>query len=143
MKFQSRFSILLVTLLVAIFCTTTSAQSNKELLFKVSVPFDFVAGDARLPAGHYSVYHVSTKSMILVESEAGKGASFVQVGVASLAAGEHLNALVFNRYGERYFLSQITTKNDHEVHTCSKGRDEQILIAQREKPGKQTVSAGY
>ncbi len=140
MKFRNLVSILLLTISLA--SLTALAQSNKQLLFKVNIPFDFVAGEARLPAGHYSVYHVSTKSMILIESDAGKGASFVQVSVASLPAGQHLNALVFNRYGARYFLSQVATNSDHEVHTCSIGREEQILVAQRKAAEKETA-VGY
>ncbi len=143
MNFRSLLSIVLLTFLVVILSINASPQTNKELLFKVNVPFDFVAGGAHLPAGRYSVYHVATKSMILVESVSGKGAAFMQVSIATAGPGNNPNTLLFNQYDNRYFLSQVTTKNDHEVHVCSKSREEQVIIAQRQQSEKKAVAVGY
>ena len=142
MNFRSLLSIVLLAFFVIVINISASPQTSKELLFKVNVPFDFVAGGAHLPAGRYTVYHVSTKSMILIESVTGNGAAFMQVTVATSGPGEHPNTLVFNQYGNRYFLSQVTTKSNREIHSCSKSREEEVLIAHRKISEKQ-VTTGY
>ena len=143
MNFRSLLSIVLLTLFVIGITVTASPQTNKELLFNVNVPFDFVAGGAHLLAGRYSVYHFPTKRVILIESVSGKGAAFMQVSIATAGPGENPNTLVFNQYDNRYFLSQVTTKNDHEIHICSKSREEQVIIAQRQQSEKKAVAVGY
>jgi hypothetical protein len=143
MKFRSLLSIVLLALSVIAISINASPQTTKEALFKVNVPFDFVAGGAHLPAGRYAVYHVSTKSLILIESVTGRGAAFMLVNVTTSGAGEHPNTLVFNQYGDRYFLSQVTTENNREIHVCSKSREEQVIIAQRKASEKQAVATGY
>jgi hypothetical protein len=40
---------------------------------------------------------------------------------------------VFNKYGDQYFLSQVWTETDRQVHQCFKCRMEQTLMAQHPK----------
>ncbi len=72
----------------------------------VNVPFAFQAGSVMFPAGEYSVSSVSPV-LVRISSEDGKNnAMTITNSVSKLAVNEQAK-LIFNRYGEKYFLSQI------------------------------------
>lgn len=74
---------------------------------EVNIPFDFSAGKASLKAGTYviirksdsmlQIRHANEKRTILVNAP-------VTIGSRDYRAGERL---VFNRYGDEYFLTQV------------------------------------
>ena len=49
--------------------------------------------------------------------------------------------LVFNKYGDQYFLAQVWTENDREMHAALKCKAEQTLAAKYEKPGERVILA--
>jgi len=57
-------------------------------------------------------------------------ATFVITGLAE-ARKRIGNILVFNRYGERYFLSTLWTEGDHVGRAVSMSRSERELIKAR------------
>ena len=74
---------------------------------EVNIPFDFSAGKASLKAGTYviirksdsmlQIRHANEKRTILVNAP-------LTIGSRDYRAGERL---VFNRYGDEYFLTQV------------------------------------
>lgn len=71
-----------------------------------NVPFDFQAGSAALPAGVYSV-DLRTAGMVRLISADRKSAAIIPtMGKETLKYNE-TSKLIFNRYGESYFLSQV------------------------------------
>ena len=142
MRLHGSSLVLILSIIVSALSITASSQPKKDLLFRVSVPFDFIVGVAHLPAGRYSVYRVGASNIILIESVAGKGAAFTLVNTETSGTGERPNSLVFNRYGDRYFLQQVTTKFNNEIHICFRSPEEAIVIAEREKSRKEAAS-GY
>jgi hypothetical protein len=79
------------------------AQSAQDL--KVTVPFGFVAGSRTLPAGQYTVSQPAN-SVILRSAEGAPGVVMIANRVASPGRRE-IGKLVFHRYGDRYFLSEV------------------------------------
>jgi hypothetical protein len=75
----------------------------------VTVPFDFAAGSANLPAGDYSVRAglPNTHAIVLINRNDTSASMIVMTNAAQSAAPQVQSKLVFNRYGDRYFLSQI------------------------------------
>ena len=104
-------------------------QAAPSPMFEVNVPFDFVAGGTNLPAGPYTVRHMMNSNWILLNSSDGQTVSMVQVLEASVPIGKSENKLVFNRYAEKYFLSQVWTANDHQVHDCVKSGTEREMAS--------------
>ena len=49
--------------------------------------------------------------------------------------------LVFNKYGDQYFLSQVLTERDQEVHQCFKSPREKELITHAQKPETVAIAA--
>jgi len=108
----------------------------KAPLFRVDVPFPFMAAGVHLPAGPYIVSHLGPY-LIVIETENGKARALlhVQIGNTGSYAG---TKLVFNKYGDQYFMAQVWTEDDREVHHCTKCRAEKLLEAQS-RPPEQTV----
>ena len=83
---------------------TMNAQLSQGLIAKV--PFDFVAGYKSFPAGEYRVASQSP-SVLAVRSLDGKTTGFVLSQRTESVVPPTYSRLVFNKYGDKYFLSQI------------------------------------
>jgi hypothetical protein len=86
-----------------------AACANAQTLkVTANVPFDFVVDKATLPAGAYSIDEITHGSAALTIRNRDAGVSKMQLAdhANSLNASPDTR-LVFHRYGERYFLSQI------------------------------------
>jgi hypothetical protein len=110
--------------------STRVAQAQEPLV--VNIPFDFVAGDMKLPAGEYSV-KVSgpTQTLLLISRKDAAATAFMNTNPAVSSEPQTESKLIFNRYGDRYFLSQIWQEGN------SQGR--QLLKSAREKEISQTA----
>lgn len=94
--------VILATLSFA--ATSLVAQSSTPM--KVNVPFNFVAGAKTLPAGEYQV-QTDGPSVVWIRSADLKTTLNLVPNSAENAQMNGVAALKFNRYGDRYFLSQI------------------------------------
>jgi hypothetical protein len=89
----------LLTLTVA----SGQAQTGSEIV--ANIPFDFTTGKTSLPAGTYRVKRVSD-NMLLFRSSDGKKSVLVLGRQAEQVGTRKPARIIFNRYGDRYFLSQ-------------------------------------
>lgn len=112
----------------------------KQLMMRVHIPFAFVAGGVHLPAGDYIVYHPGDPYLVVIERDDGKarGMEYIHPSVTDPDASS--TKLVFNKYGEQHFLSQVWTEPDRELHQAFKGRMEKELLAKL-KPALVAVAA--
>jgi hypothetical protein len=83
-----------------------SAVQAQSSLLKADIPFDFFVGGEILPAGLYDLKLIAG-SVIQVRSDKGSTAMVVMTipSSSSLKAPEPF--LVFNRYGNDHFLSEV------------------------------------
>jgi hypothetical protein len=93
---------------------SAAAQSQTTQL-KVTVAFEFIAGDTVLPAGDYDVQSTGpwggkALSIHNVTSNAG---TLLLSNSCQLAKTSDSNKLVFYRYGQKYFLAEAWTVNTH------------------------------
>ena len=129
----------LAVLVVAVAFLSAFLQAQmvvKTPLFRVDVPFAFVAGGVHLPAGSYIISHVDP-SLIMIETQDGKARALVYVAIENSNSSTTAK-LVFNKYGDQYFMAQVWTEQDQQVHHCTKCRSEMQLAAQV-KHGEETV----
>jgi hypothetical protein len=134
---KTRIFIALSTLSTALLWLTVALQAQTTAprpLLTVDVPFEFVAGGMNLPAGQYHVLHIMNPNWILLRSNDGRAKAVVYVQVSATTVGGSSSKLVFNRYGEQYFLSQVWTRQDNEVHKCFKSSAELTLARSSQKP---------
>ena len=100
------------------------ARADEPML--VNIPFQFVAGNVTLPAGEYRVQKLDRSSGILVINCSDPDASVMVVTFSAQSNDPQSESkLVFNRYENRYFLSQ--------VWTAGSARGRQLLKSPREK----------
>lgn len=93
---------------VGVFLTLAvgSVQAQTGYKIEVNIPFDFTAGRASLRAGIYDIRLIS-EGTLLVRSIDGKQSVLVLVRQATEPVGTPKpERTIFNRYGDRYFLSQ-------------------------------------
>ena len=110
---------------------STRVAQAQELLV-VNIPFDFVAGKTTLPAGEYSIKVSSPEgTLLLLDRKDAAASAFISTNAVVKAEIQTESKLIFNRYGDRYFLSQVWTEGN------SQGR--QLLKSAREKEMAQTA----
>jgi hypothetical protein len=91
------------------------AQSSQ---LRAEIPFEFYAGDKLMPAGTYATSTLPGGQVIQLYNLSNNASTFVST---SQIDNRHpgVNRLVFNRYGDTKFLTQIhwgDTNGGREVH---------------------------
>jgi hypothetical protein len=91
-----------------------------------NIPFAFQVGNKTLPAGEYRIEQVATadRCLQLIRQEDGKPLMFVPTMPVDPREGKSEPVLIFNHYGNSYFLSQIWT---------GMGTGRQLFKSEREK----------
>jgi hypothetical protein len=129
-------------LVLAIMAAAQVTKAQQAVI--VDVPFDFTAGDTRLPAGQYIVGKASSNSPALRITRAdGPEGIFVPSNPAESRAPQAESKLVFHKYGDHYFLAQVWnagSANGRELMK-SNAEKEMALSAQIEKPEQVTLVA--
>ncbi len=97
-------------LAVAVLVVTAVPLMAQTIRLTANIPFEFAVGEKIMPAGEYFTWNGSGAGMLMLQDYAAHAA------VLSTAQRETVNVtkdpasntrLVFNRYGNRYFLSQV------------------------------------
>lgn len=130
MKKQVLTTVALLSLLVTL---VMSGYANSGRIM-VDIPFAFTAGKATLPAGKYVVEQTSTiNNVLLIRAAEGKGKTFVTVMSNDTQQRAQSKAkLVFHRYGDTYFLSQIWEQGSTIAHEIPKSAAERELLKKRQ-----------
>ena len=106
------------------------AAAQGSLNLSADIPFEFVVGNTTLPAGKYTVDNRPHPTMVLVQSEDARNTAIVLTNAVQSKGTLEEGKLVFNRYGDRYFLSQVWKPGNNTGFQIPKHRREREL-AQR------------
>jgi hypothetical protein len=138
MKHQILKTIAILGLFFMLAMTSVSAQTTGKV--EVKIPFDFTAGKATFKAGTYSIKRVSIRSLD------GKTTKLIDaplaIGARDSKAGERL---VFNQYGDQYFLSQVWVEADSGRQLFTSGAEKKVaqeykLAHNNEKPQRVEIA---
>jgi hypothetical protein len=113
-----------LTLFAVLMVPTTQAQS----ILKAEIPFDFAVGNKWLPAGEYQVKPHSQGVMLIQSQDKRSSALAMTIGVTAGKTSD-VGKLVFNRYGEQYFLSKIWAPSSDTGRELTKSRLEREVAA--------------
>lgn len=102
--------------------TQTAAAQSSSTVAEANIPFAFQAGNGLMPAGKYRVVRESTSLVLL--SGPSHAEEFVIVHDAYATKTPSNGKIVFHRYGDKYFLSQIWTQGNSNGLESSKTRAE-------------------
>ncbi len=109
MRIQSLAKLILLALVSVLTVVSAHAQSSGQ--FVATIPFDFYAAGKTLPAGAYLVTRstqTSAEGLVLRRTD-GRGDVFVTTRVSQASQIQRQSKLIFHRYGDEYFLSEIWT----------------------------------
>jgi hypothetical protein len=94
---------------VATFIAAGTAPAQDHMV-KATVPFNFTIGDQALPSGTYTIgSSVNAPSVLEIRNRAKK-VELLSMGQPGQNNPRHDNTLVFHKYGNQYFLSEIRTE---------------------------------
>jgi len=100
----------LITICLLLTAATLFAQMTpSQRLMKVTVPFAFGVENHSLPAGEYLVLTVTPERSIRIVSTDGKNSAIVNTLPNYAKSPSETSRLVFHRYGDEYFLTQVWT----------------------------------
>ena len=120
--------LVLAILTVAALALPVCAQSRAVV---GDVPFGFVAGNSTMPPGQYTV-NFSYQPFVVVLVAPDLHAQLLIPITEDILSGSAQPAMVFHRYGDQYFLSEIRTWN----------RSRELPKSPMEREAEKTASAG-
>lgn len=125
MKKQAYIFVLVIMLLTIAGLSTVKATSGRTEL-RANIPFAFSVGEKSFPAGEYTVRctnPASTGNVLQLRNKHGN--SSVLVLTNSIMGQTNDDArLIFNRYGDRYYLAQAWFAADNTGMQAPKSRGE-------------------
>lgn len=110
----------------------------------VNIPFAFVAGNATLPAGEYRVQKLDGSSAVLLIRCSDASTSAMVLSNATQAKDIPTQSkLIFKRYNDRYFLTQVWSEGSSLGREVIKSRAEKEAAqsARLETTGEVTLVA--
>jgi hypothetical protein len=102
----------LITICLLFTAATLFAQIENRPLMKINIPFSFTVDNQTLPAGVYFVKAVTPEHSISLTSADRKHATIVNDLPNYAGAPSENSRLVFHKYGNEYFLTQVWTKGE-------------------------------
>ena len=109
---------------------------------KFEVPFDFVAAQGTMPAGEYRVSpNEPAQGVVRLVNSKGSSAAICFTHAIQSSRPSNTAKLVFNRYGDQYFLSQVWTQGTDRGHVLNPSKAEREIARNFSKPGKEILTA--
>jgi hypothetical protein len=118
---------LLACTLGAVAVASASQGFAQGTEMRVNVPFAFHNGSQRLPAGMYSV-KIQSEHVILLR---GYSKSGIVMTNPEMGKPSEKGKLVFQRYGDQYFLREVWAANSETGQKCPKSKlEREVEIGQ-------------
>jgi hypothetical protein len=132
-----------VTAIVMLMCLLgvgVSARAQDADAVVVSVPFEFVAGSATLPAGEYRVRRVNpgVNRELAINGYKKGNAFLLPLAFDDVAAANGQPTLSFEHIGGKYFLTEIKTLGGIYAVPASR---EMVMLGKANSPSSSTSSA--
>ena len=112
-----RFVAMVVLLVMVAFVSALASASAQTPSHNLSadIPFEFNVGDKTLPAGTYLISQINGDGSVLRVRNSDDNQNAIRLtNSVTTAQPKEISTLVFERYGERYFLSQIWVVGNRE-----------------------------
>lgn len=127
MKKQSLFSLLAMVVVLAV--GSAYAQLASPGVVKVNIPFSFTANQKAFPAGEYKVKNSGTARVLLISAEDSSEQGLISTMDVEANQSSAQTKLIFHRYGDQYFLSQVWVRGEASGHELPTTRTEKELMA--------------
>jgi hypothetical protein len=135
---RNLFGILTTLTLALLISVPLSAQT----IATANVPFDFTVGQTQLPAGTYDISPLAHGAIVIRDGKTAKSVMSVFRWEDARKGGDDTTKLVFHKYGDKYFLSQVARGNGNGVMQLPTSKlEEEVRIASSGAPQKAVVAA--
>lgn len=123
-------TMLMLVVAVAFMAAVASANGQSSTVI-ATVPFEFKVGEKALPAGDYTVSRISDSSSALAirNQVSHKAAMRLTTPIHARKASNNAK-LVFHRYGQTYFLSEIWSVGESTGRQLLKSKQERTMESQ-------------
>ena len=124
-----------ITALTAGLTANAFGQANNTV--KANVKFDFQIGDRPYPAGKYRITSISTQSeniLQIISLGAGNKNEIIVATHSNAGPAQQTPRLVFQQYGEDYFLTEIVLNSDQwgfSIQPSRRQRESEKNLASR------------
>jgi hypothetical protein len=148
MKLQETRRYQLLSLFVALVITLTmnpiKAQAQITGTLEADIPFQFHVGNTKLPAGKYTIRVVDNSDLSVMEisSADGSTSALFDVRNAQAKSTPGKSELIFNKYGQRYFLARLFDEFNPDGSAVVKSGYEK-RIAEAAAEGQEHVPAQH
>ena len=132
----------LFVIMVAVAAVSVPAAAGAADKVRAYIPFEFTVGDDTLPAGNYQFEKQDIPQATVVGSLDHQARVMVIARAAYAPAGARVESrVIFNKYGNRYFLAEVwnaangmgtrVTKSRHEREASLNASAQTVLVAAR------------
>ena len=132
-KVIKRLTMLSLVSMFTLCAAVASANAQLSNPVRAKIPFDFNVGEKKLPAGEYTFSRLSGFSdnkLMSVSSADASAHVFQSTFGAEVLTPKNESTLVFNRYGDQYFLEQIWSGGEQEGTQVPQSRSERTIRRQ-------------
>jgi hypothetical protein len=123
---------LLLSLIALSFALTIHpSKAHAQIVgnLEADIPFQFHAGDAKLPAGKYFIHALNNSdlSMMEITSADGSTSAIFEVHNTEANFAPAKSELIFNKYGNRYFLAKLFDEGNPDGSTVDESHYEKTV----------------
>ena len=141
MKHRTLKVIAVLGLLAALAMAEPAHSQSRN--FTVNIPFSFYVKDKQLPPGVYTIgpaYQNDFQGLTIRDRD---GRVNISINTTAVQSDEHPYQvkLVFNKYGDRYFLSQFYKSRERAGRGFNKSRAERELEERGQSPVAVTLGS--
>lgn len=132
---------LIVTIVFGAASLATTLAAPFTVRIRAEIPFDFNVGSKRLPKGEYLIESVGDSGTLTIRHEKGKAVTFNTIRHKPTDGNK--SKLVFNRYGDQYFLARVWDQSSETILKLTKSKTEKRiakLAKKEENPDEVNVS---
>src|SRR6266481_213766 len=135
---------LLIAVLFALMVCPSKAPAQIIGNLEVNIPFQFHAGNAKLPPGKYIIHMLDNSDLTIMEisSADGSASALFSVQDAEANSAPAKSELIFNKYGNRYFLAKVFDEGNPSGSKVAESRYEN-RVSQTGTPAQEHVSAHH
>ncbi len=132
---KRNFYQLVIGVLLVLLLGSGQAFAQNADVFAYNIPFAFRAGAVSMPAGQYLVRIPSAaKGLIFIESLKGAEHAFLLTIPFPQTRSQSVSKLVFNQYGESYFLAKVCNSASGKGQELMKSSAEREFIQRASIP---------
>lgn len=124
-------TMLMLVVAVAFMTAVASANGQSSRTVIATVPFEFKVGDKALPAGDYTVSTISASSSALAIRNQDSNRAAIRLAIPiQVRKASDKGKLVFHRYGQNYFLSEVWSGGESTGWQLLKSKQERTMESQ-------------